>query len=124
MQEKNLLYYFGYKIVSKHYDGHPIYHFYFKSVKTGKDVNLVSCAADIEEPSILGNHFYSNIVDATNDFDILWQISDDKISLLNIPYEEIRKDYLKMIKEGLVPSDINQLFLEQYVNTLSGSIKK
>ena len=64
----------------RHYNGAPIFHFICKDVKTGEDVTLGACYFAEEVSKTIGGHYYEDIVEATNDFDILWSLSDERIS--------------------------------------------
>ena len=50
---------------------------------------------------------YEDIVEATNDFDILWSLSDERISPVADTFDEVQTEYQRMINEGVSPEEIN-----------------
>ncbi len=105
--EKKLLYYDYFQKMPRYYNGAPIFHFMCKNVKTGEDVTLGACYFAEELSKTIGGNYYSDIVDATNDFDILWNLSDEKISPVADTFDEVQKEYKRMINEGVSPEEIN-----------------
>ncbi len=105
--EKKLLYYDYFQKMPRYYNGAPIFHFMCKNVKTGEDVTLGACYFAEELSKTIGGNYYSDIVDATNDFDILWNLSDEKISPVADTFDEVQKEYQRMINEGVSPEEIN-----------------
>ena len=105
--ERKLLYYDRFQRMPRHYNGAPIFHFMCKDVKTGEDVTLGACYFAEEVSKTIGGHYYEDIVEATNDFDILWSLSDDRISPVADTFDEVQAEYQRMINEGVSPEEIN-----------------
>lgn len=116
MEQKNkqLLYYDSYQKMQKHYRGAPIYHFSFKDIRTGDKVTLGACYYSNEIANCLGEHYYEDITDAENDFDILWNLSDEKISGIKETFEEVQLEFQRMLKKGVYKEDINSTMLKYY----------
>lgn len=70
-----------------------------------------SCCFAEEVSNLLGRHYYYDITDATNDFDILWNLSDEKISPVTDTFEEVKVEYQRMINEGVPPEEINSAMI-------------
>lgn len=109
--EKKLLYYDRWEVAPRFYNGATIIHFIFKDVKTGKDVTLGSCYFAEEVSKVLGGHYYDDILKATNDFDILWSLSDEVIRPVADTFDEIQVEYQRMINEGVAPEEINSAMI-------------
>ena len=105
--ERKLLYYDRFQRMPRHYNGAPIFHFMCKDVKTGEDVTLGACYFAEEVSKTIGGHYYEDIVEATNDFDILWSLSDERISPVADTFDEVQAQYQRMINEGVSPEEIN-----------------
>lgn len=113
-QERQLLYYDRYQRMPRHWNGSPIHHFSCKNVKTGEDVTLGACYYNEEVSNALGGHYYEEITDAAADFDILWKLSDERISVVAETFEEVQVEYLRMLQEGVLPQDINSAMMNFY----------
>lgn len=109
--ERKLLYYDRFQRMPRHYNGAPIFHFMCKDVKTGEDVTLGACYFAEEVSKTIGGHYYEDIVEATNDFDILWSLSDDRISPVADTFDEVQAEYQRMINEGVSPEEINSAMI-------------
>lgn len=109
--ERKLLYYDRFQRMSRHYNGAPIFHFMCKDVKTGEDVTLGACYFAEEVSKTIGGHYYEDIVEATNDFDILWSLSDERISPVADTFDEVQAEYQRMINEGVSPEEINSAMI-------------
>ena len=107
IEEKKLLYYNRYEKMPRHYDGAPIYHVFFIDVKTGKEFALGLCDFAVEVSNMLGGRYYSDITKAAHDYDILWNISDEKISPITNTFEEVQLEYQRLLREGIVSEEIN-----------------
>ena len=105
--ERKLLYYDRFQRMPRHYNGAPIFYFMCKDVKTGEDVTLGACYFAEEVSKTIGGHYYEDIVEATNDFDILWSLSDERISPVADTFDEVQTEYQRMINEGVSPEEIN-----------------
>ena len=105
--ERKLLYYDRFQRMPRHYNGAPIFHFMCNDVKTGEDVTLGACYFAEEVSKTIGGHYYEDIVEATNDFDILWSLSDERISPVADTFDEVQAEYQRMINEGVSPEKIN-----------------
>ena len=105
--ERKLLYYDRFQRMPRHYNGAPIFHFMCKDVKTGEDVTLGACYFAEEVSKTIGGHYYEDIAEATNDFDILWSLSDERISPVADTFDEVQAEYQRMINEGVSPEEIN-----------------
>lgn len=105
--ERKLLYYDRFQRMPRHCNGEPIFHFMCKDVKTGVDFILGSCFFADEASSVLGGHYYSDITEATHDFDILWNLSDERISPVADTFEEVQAEYQRMLSEGVTLEEIN-----------------
>ena len=109
--ERKLLYYDRFQRMPRHYNGAPIFHFMCKDVKTGEDVTLGACYFAEEVSKTIGGHYYEDIVEATNDFDILWSLSDERISTVADTFDEVQAEYQRMINEGVSPEEINSAMI-------------
>lgn len=109
--ERKLLYYDRFQRMPRHYNGAPIFHFMCKDVKTGEDVTLGACYFAEEVSKTIGGHYYEDIVEATNDFDILWSLSDERISPVADTFDEVQAEYQRMINEGVSVEEINSAMI-------------
>ena len=109
--ERKLLYYDRFQRMPRHYNGAPIFHFICKDVKTGEDVTLGACYFAEEVSKTIGGHYYEDIVEATNDFDILWSLSDERISPVADTFDEVQAEYQRMINEGVSVEEINSAMI-------------
>ena len=109
--ERKLLYYDRFQRMPRHYNGAPIFHFMCKDVKTGEAVTLGACYFAEEVSKTIGGHYYEDIVEATNDFDILWSLSDERISPVADTFDEVQTEYQRMINEGVSPEEINSAMI-------------
>ena len=105
--ERKLLYYDRFQRMPKHYNGAPIFHFMCKDVKTGEDFTLGSCYFADEVSSVVGGHYYVDITEAIRDFDILWNLSDERISPVADTFDEVQAEYQRMLSEGVTSEEIN-----------------
>ena len=112
--ERQLLYYDSYVKTNAEFYGCPIAHFNFKNVKTGENVILGSCFFHKEISKIFPILYYRSILDAKNDFDIIWKISDNTINPVSNTLEELQSEYRRMLIEGVSPIEINGVMVEQY----------
>lgn len=112
--ERQLLYYSHYQRMPRHWNGSPIYHFSCIDVKTGASVTLGACYYNEGVSNVLGGHYYEEIIDATADFDILWKLSDERISSVPETFEEIHTEYQRMLSDGIAPQDINSVMINFY----------
>ena len=123
IKEKKLLYYDHYQIMPKHYNGNSIIHFNFIDVKTGKNFVLGQSYAASEMSNILDGYYYEDITKATDDFDILWSLSDTKISPITATFEKVQAEYQKILNEGITKEEVNfkmlTLFQEKNQKTIS-----
>ena len=109
--ERKLLYYDRFQRMPRHYNGAPIFHFMCKDVKTGEDVTLGVCYFAEEVSKTIGGHYYEDIAEAINDFDILWSLSDERISPVADTFDEVQTEYQRMISEGVSPEEINSAMI-------------
>lgn len=114
--ERKLLYYDCFQKMPRHYNGEPIFHFMCKDVKTGEDITLGACYFSQEVSETLGGHYYSEITDAENDFDILWSLSDERISPVADTFEEVQAEYQRMLSEGVSQEEINSAMMTLFQN--------
>lgn len=112
--KRKLLYYDHFRKMPRNYNGCPIYHFGFKDVATGDNIILGQCYYNKGAGNYLGGHYYTDITEATEDFDILWNVSDDKISVVAETLAEVQKEYKRMLREGVSLYDINQRMMDYY----------
>ena len=113
--EKRLLYYCWYKRANHNYNGVPVYFFCFKDVKTNEEVVLGNCYYASEISEYLGGQFYYNIMDATNNYDILWQYTNGIIEPLNASFSDVQKEYEQMLNQDI--SNINEVMLNIFSNS-------
>lgn len=109
--ERKLLYYDRFQRMPRHYNGKPIFHFMCKDVKTGEDITLGTCYFSQAVSETLGGHYYSEITEAENDFDILWSLSDERISPVADTFEEVQAEYQRMLSEGVSQEEINSAMI-------------
>lgn len=112
--ERKLLYYDRFQRMPRHYDGAPIFHFLFKDVKTGEDVTIGSCFFAEEASNFLGGVYYDDIIEAEKDYDILWNLSDDRIRPAAETFEEVQAEYQKMLKNGISEKEVNSEMIKYY----------
>ncbi len=115
-KKRTLLYYDRFKRTAKHWNGSPITLFEFYDVKTGEKVILGDCFYSDEVEERLGYKFYFNITDAQKEHDILWNLSDGRISVVAETFEEVQNEYQRMLNEGISPSEINKSMMDFYSN--------
>lgn len=109
--ERKLLYYYCFERMPRSYNGTPIFHFMFKDVKNGEDITLGACYFAEEVSKVLGGHYYDDIAEATNNYDILWSLSDERISPVADTFDEVQIEYQRMINEGVTPEEINSAMI-------------
>ncbi len=114
--ERKLLYYDHFKRMPRHYNGEPIFHFIFKDVKTGEDTILGACYFNQEVSEILGGYYYNEITEAENDFDILWNVSNERISPIDDAFEDVQAEYQRMLNEGVSQEEINSAIMTLFQN--------
>lgn len=112
--ERKLLYYDRFQKMPRNYEGVPIFHFMCKDVKTGEDVILGTCFFSQEVSELLGEHYYREITDAVNDFDILWNLSNEGISPVAATFEEVQAEYQRMLSEGVSQEEINSAIIMSF----------
>ncbi len=100
----------------RQYNGEPIFHFMCKDVKTGEDVVLGACFFNQKVSEVLGRHYYHKITDAVDDFDILWSLSDERISPVADTFEEIQAEYQRMLSENVSKEEINSAMMMLFQN--------
>ena len=112
--EKKLIYYAQPMPIARYYNGHLISSFIFKDVKTGEKIILGTSDDYKEVAKILGGIYYKNIQDANDDFDILWNISHNHITPVNVSFNEVQMKYKEMLKQGIDPNEINSNILNLF----------
>lgn len=117
--ERRLLYYERFKQMPKHYEGYPIYHFLCKDVKTGEDIALGLCYFAEEVANTVGGYYYRDIIDATEDFDILWNVTMEKISPVADTFDEVKVEYERMLSEGVSTEEINSAMIELFASRIN-----
>lgn len=111
--EKELAYYIGYERKPKHFEGNYVYLFNFRGVESGEYFSLGYCYEHGEELSNFGyGHFYNNILDMCNDFDIIWELKEDRITPSSTDYEVIQKEYEELFEAG--EPNVNDYLLQKY----------
>ncbi len=106
-EKRKLLYYDRFQRTPKHYMGEPVYHFFFKDVETGEDIILGQCYYAKEVSDILDEIYYFDITEATNNYDILWNLSEEKIRPVTDTFKEVQFEYKRMLNNGVDTKDIN-----------------
>ena len=109
--ERKLLYYDHFQRMPRNYNGAPIFHFMCKDVKTGEDVILGACCFAEEVSEAVGGYYYEDIVEATNDFDILWNLSNERIRPIADTFNEVQAEYQRLINDGVSPEEINSAMI-------------
>lgn len=112
--ERKLLYYDHFQRMPRHYDGAPIFHFMCKDVKTGEDITLGTCYFNEEVSNVLGGHYYQEITDAIKDYDIIWNLSYNRISPVADTFEDVQTEYQRMLNEGVSKEEINIAMITQF----------
>lgn len=110
-EKRMLLYYDRFQRTPKHYKGEPIYRFMFKDVETGEDIILGQCYFAKEVSDILDEHYYFDITEASRDFDILWNLTEEKISPVTDTFEEVQVEYQTMLNDGVDSKEINSAMI-------------
>jgi hypothetical protein len=80
-------------MMPKHYNGHQIVHYTFFDVKSGDKVTLGECVKNEAVGELLGGYYYADITQATENNDIIWQITSDKIKVPTKTLEEVQSAY-------------------------------
>ena len=98
----------------KHFEGEPVYHNKFISIKTGEEIILGDCvyAEELEKKGL--GHYYKSISEATKDYYILWKVENGKIFWIYETYEEIKKEYDALIAGGMSEEDASLSILNTY----------
>ncbi len=112
MEERTLLYYDHFERMPRTYEGAPIDHFICQNVRTGETVTLGSCYYNEEVSEILGGKYYERIEEAEKDYDILWYLSEEKISPVADSFEEVYEEYLRLLCEGAPEEEINSAMMQ------------
>jgi hypothetical protein len=116
---KDILYYCGAKTNHKGttvlHNGDVLYEHYFKSVKTGDTIILASCSDSKEIKSNYYKKVYDDILDATDEFTILWKFTGKGVKSLDISYEKIKLYYDFLVNEGLSDNNISAIMLDNFV---------
>lgn len=134
--EKELLYYEG-KLKLREKNGYArMYRYFFRKVSDGFPITITTCMyrekgiPDQENDGILFD--YSNIIEALKDYDILWQYPNNKqndiffsfysndLDPIDVAFNDIHYEYLKLIKQGVAPLDANEFMIKKY----NGSLKR
>jgi hypothetical protein len=117
--EKDLLYYCGTNgrcmgRVMLH-NGEYIYEHNFLNVKTGESISIVSCSDYENLNKEYYQKVYNDIIEATDDFTILWKFTGKGVMPLNESFEQIKLYYLSLLKLGIPCEYINSIMTEKYV---------
>jgi hypothetical protein len=118
-KEKDLLYYCGTNgrcmgRVMLH-NGEYIYEHKFLNVKTGESIFIISCGDYENLNRDYYQKAYNDIMEATDDFAILWKITGKGVMPLNESFNQIKLYYLYLLKLGISCEDINSILTEKYV---------
>lgn len=112
--ERKLLYFENSIQLPMNWHGAPIYKSVFKDVKTGEQIILNSCLFSQDISKTFGEHYYSTITDAANDFDVLWNISDDEVRPVNDEFIHVQGIYEEKLRNGVTLEEVNAAMLEHY----------
>lgn len=112
--ERRLWYYDYFQKSAKHYNGTAITFLHFKDVKTKQSVTLGFCDEAEELGQMLDEHFYEEITDMTDDFDILWNFSNETIKPLSYSFEDVKNEYQRMLHQGISASEINKAMMSLF----------
>jgi hypothetical protein len=118
-QQKDLLYYINARVMTTPCNGAPVKHFNFFRVKTGELISLGTCIHNEIMEEITGQKYYKDITSAIENYDILWEISDNDVKRLNEPFENVQKEYYKMLDEGAKESVARNFLIDEYNNEQS-----
>jgi len=116
--ERKLLYYQGSVQLPMNWYGEPIYKSMYKDVKTGENIILNSCSLSQDISKTFGEHYYSAITDAAEDFDVLWISSEDELRPIEDHFIHVQAVYQKMLSEGVSPQEINEVMIKEFVHNL------
>ena len=115
--EKELLAYDSYSEKHRHFNGIPIVEFKFINVRDNSKVRLFQGTDTVKLDD--GTYIYENILDATNDFDILWKIETDSQGMNVLKpaapdYFFIENEFNRLQNQGVKDSEINEAMMNSF----------
>jgi len=112
--ERKLLYYDRVRKMPKHWDGSPIHQFRFIDVKSGEEVILGQCFENRRVSFALSEYYYSDILDASQHYDLLWKVLPDRITYVTETFEEVQGEYKRLVHDGISPDKINEIMMGHF----------
>lgn len=114
---KELLSYESYSVKNRHFNGIPIVEFIFKNVRDESKVRLFQGTETVRLDD--GTYVYESILEATNDFDILWRIetNENGIEILKPPadsYHFVESEFYRLLNDGVDDSEINEAMMNSF----------
>ena len=114
---KELLSYESYSVKNRHFNGIPIVEFTFKNVRDESKVRLFQGTETVRLDD--GTYIYENILEATNDFDILWRIETNEHGneILKPPadsYHFVESEFYRLLSDGVNDSEINEAMMNSF----------
>lgn len=89
-----------------------------KDVKTSETITLGLCAyPEVASKTLdVAELYYDNINKITNDYDLLWILTEETVS--NIPYtfEYVQNEYQRLVNEGVKNEEINSAMVTLFQN--------
>lgn len=84
-----------------------------KDVKTGENVALghTLFPKEVSKSLAIAEHYYDDIEKITNDYDILWILTEEEISPIPYTFEEVQAEYQRLINEGVKNDEINSTMI-------------
>ena len=115
--EKELLSYEGYSVKNRHFNGIPIVEFTFKNVRDESKVRLFQGTETVRLDD--GTIIYESILDASNDYDILWKIEKNErgMDILKPPadsYHFVESEFYRLLNDGIDDSEINEAMMNSF----------
>jgi len=119
--EKKLLYYERYvqnKFRLNESTRIRIAHIICKDVKTNEIVILghTIFPEEVSKSLAIAEHYYDNIDNITNDYDLLWILTEETLSPIIYTFEEVQAEYQRLINDGVKKDEINSIIIELFKN--------
>lgn len=88
-------------------------HLVCKDVKNGDIVTLGhTLYPEVVSKSLaIAERYYDDIDKISNDYDILWNLTDEELSPILYSFEEVQTEYQKLINNGVKEDEINSAII-------------
>lgn len=88
-------------------------HFVCKDVKNGETVTLgLTLYPEVVSKFLaIAERYYDDIDKISNNYDILWDLTEEEISPILYSFEEVQAEYQKLINDGVKRDEINSAII-------------